>query len=32
MMLIMLLIVFVTCHGLFDNHASLMSGPSNGGY
>ena len=22
----------VKCHGLFDNHASLKSGPSKGGY
>ena len=27
-----MLIVFVKCHGLFDNPASLKIGPSKGGY
>ena len=31
-MLIMLLFFFVKCHCLFDNPASLKSGPSKGGY
>ena len=30
--MIMLFNIFVKCHGLFDNPASLKSGPSKGGY